>query len=74
MTLDVPEVRPAVLQRDAAERLDEYRKFRHRIRNIYASNLDPERMAHLVTGLTSLWQEIRTQLMDFTRFLGALAG
>jgi hypothetical protein len=41
MSLDVPDVRPPVLQTETAARLDEYRKFRHRIRNIYATNLDP---------------------------------
>ena len=46
MALDVPDVRPPVLQMVTADQLDEYRKFRHRIRNIYATNLDPERMAH----------------------------
>ncbi len=74
MALDVPDVRPPVLEQDTANKLDEYRKFRHRIRNIYATNLDPDRMAHLVTGLTSLWPQIRAQLAAFTEFLNELAG
>lgn len=73
MALDIPDVRPAVLQPDTAIQLDEYRKFRHRIRNIYATNLDPELMAHLVAGLSMLWPDIRTELVAFTRFLGELA-
>lgn len=74
MSLDVPDVRPAVLEQDTAEALDEYRKFRHRIRNIYATNLDPDRMAHLVTGLTTLWPQICVELVIFAKFLGELAG
>ncbi|MBM4461423.1 MAG: antitoxin [Chloroflexi bacterium] len=74
MALDVPEVRPSVLQQDTAARLDEYRKFRHRIRNIYATNLDPDRMAHLVTDLPSLWPQIHRELAAFTTFLRELAG
>ena len=54
--------------------LDEYRKFRHRIRNIYATNLDPERMAPLVVGLTTLWPAIRQELAAFAAFLDDLAG
>lgn len=54
IALDVPDVRPPVLQPNTATQLDEYRKFRHRIRNIYATNLDPDRMAPLVIGLPAL--------------------
>ena len=35
MALDVPDVRPPVLQMVTADQLDEYRKFRHRIRNAW---------------------------------------
>lgn len=73
MALDVPDVRPAVLGTDTAARLDEYRKFRHRIRNIYTTNLEPDRMAHLVGNLPTLWQQIRNELAAFARFLGELA-
>src|SRR3990172_1326244 len=51
MTLDLADTRPPVIRKETAERLDEYRKFRHRIRNIYASSLDPARMQPLVTEL-----------------------
>jgi hypothetical protein len=74
MCLDVPDVRPPVLQPDTAVRLDEYRKFRHRIRNIYATNLDPERMAPLIVGLANLWPAIRRELAAFAAFLANLAG
>lgn len=53
-------------------RLDEYRKFRHRIRNIYATNLDPERMKHLVLGLPTLWRHVRQDLDRFMDFLKRL--
>ena len=36
MVIDIPSVRPAVLSSETAEQLDEYRKFRHLVRNIYA--------------------------------------
>lgn len=73
IALDVPDVRPAVLRPDTAAQLDEYRKFRHRIRNIYATSLDPDRMAHLVGGLPTLWLRIRDELAGFSRFLAELA-
>jgi hypothetical protein len=73
MTLDLPEARPAVLNRDTAAHLDEYRKFRHRVRNIYATNLDPDRMASLIATLPTLWEQIKQELAAFTAFLDQLA-
>lgn len=73
MALDIPDVRPPVIQAATADQLDEYRKFRHRIRNIYTTNLDPERMAPLVLHLPKLWSRIRSDLEQFTRFLRGLA-
>lgn len=69
MTVEVPDVRPAVLQPDTASALDDLRRFRHRIRNIYATNLDPERVKPLVTGLPALWQRLRENLGAFVGFL-----
>jgi hypothetical protein len=57
------------LTTDTATKLDEYRKFRHRIRNIYATNLDPDRMKHLVDGLPTLWRQVRQELTAFAAFL-----
>lgn len=73
MALDVPDVRPPVIQMATAAELDEYRKFRHRVRNIYASSLDPERMAPLVLRLLALWPQIRSELQLFAQFLKRLA-
>jgi hypothetical protein len=73
MTLDLPQVRPPVLSKESAAKLDEYRKFRHRVRNIYATNLDPQRMRPLVEELGLLWADIREELNRFADFLAALA-
>lgn len=73
MALDVPETRPPIIQRSTALQLDEYRKFRHRIRNIYATSLDPVRVQPLVGGLPELWSILKHDLSDFVVFLNALA-
>jgi hypothetical protein len=44
MTLDIEEVRPALLDRELVGRIDELRSFRHVFRNIYQSELDPKRV------------------------------
>jgi hypothetical protein len=73
MTLDIPEARPPVIQRSTASQLDEYRKFRHRIRNIYATSLDPARVQPLVGGLPTLWSNLKLDLVNFAEFLNTLA-
>ena len=69
MLLDMPDMRPAVLQPETASALDEYRRFRHRIRNIYVTRLDPERIKPLVIGLPVVWQQLQEQLSAFSAFL-----
>jgi len=72
MALDLPEIRPPVIQADTARRLDEYRKFRHLVRNVYASNLDAARVERLVDDLPETWGQVRRDLADFSQFLDQL--
>ena len=44
MALDIEGVRPHLLNRELAVRIDELRSFRHVFRNIYQSELDPKRV------------------------------
>lgn len=48
MTLSIPEVRPPVLSRETAGKMDEFRAFRHVFRNVYGFNLSSERMVDLL--------------------------
>jgi len=43
MTTDIATVRPAVLQRETARRLEEYLRFRHLFRHAYGFDLEWER-------------------------------
>ncbi|MBI3914306.1 MAG: antitoxin [Chloroflexi bacterium] len=74
MQSSLSQVRPAVLSHETADWLDEYRKFRHRVRNIYATNLVPDRMQLLVRDLPSGWRRLRHELETFATFLENLAG
>jgi hypothetical protein len=62
-----------VLESSTAAQLDEYRKFRHRIRNIYAGDLDANRMQTLVEKLPLLWELLQQELGAFVRFLEGIA-
>jgi hypothetical protein len=70
---DVVDVRPAVINQNNALTLDEFRRFRHLVRNVYTMNLVPDRMAGLMTALPDLWPALRAELLAFADFLEALA-
>lgn len=69
---EVPGVRTAVIGDQSATGLDELRRFRHLIRNVYATNLIPDRMETLVKALPELWRNLRPELTSFASFLEAL--
>ena len=69
MAREVPGVRPAVISADIAAALDEYRRFRHLVRNVYATNLVPAKMQGLVERLPGLWSRLRVELSAFAALL-----
>lgn len=62
MARDVAGIRPAVISAGSVQTLDQLRRFRHLVRNVYATNLVPERMADLVVSLDRLWPTLRQEL------------
>lgn len=72
MTRDLANVRPAVIGQDTVLALDEFRRFRHLVRNVYTMNLSPEKMAGLMPALPILWPTLRAELLAFADFLGEL--
>lgn len=73
MMHDLAEVRPAVISQDSALVLDEFRRFRHLVRNVYTMNLVPDKMAGLMSALPRLWSRLRAELLAFADFLEDLA-
>ena len=73
MTVDVPGIRPAVLSEANRNALDEFRGFRHVVRNVYSYNLDPVRIGLLVKNLTTLSAGVHAELLAFTNFLEEIA-
>ena len=69
MGLDLPKVRPPVLNSDSIERLDEYLRFRHVVRNVYTFSFDPERIGRLVKELKPAFDKVRQELLLFANFL-----
>lgn len=73
MAADRPNARPSVISQETAIKLDEFRRFRHLVRNIYTFNLVPEKMENLVQNLPALWEQLRAELLATADYLAALA-
>ena len=72
MRLEIPAVRPAVISPETRGELDEYRRFRHCVRNTYAADLRPAQLQPLVERLPSTWAGLERELLAFADFLDSL--
>jgi uncharacterized protein YukE len=69
MAQEVPQVRPAVISEKSRSRLDEFRGFRHVVRNVYTFKFDPEKVEKLATEVPGLFADISPELLAFADFL-----
>lgn len=73
MSAEIDGVRPAVISRETRYCLDDYRGFRHVVRNIYAFNLKPSRLQELTNDLRTCYGSVVRELDAFAGFLERLA-
>jgi|DewCreStandDraft_4_1066084.scaffolds.fasta_scaffold119484_2 hypothetical protein len=73
MSMALTPVRPQVLSTKTSKALDEYLRFRHVVRNIYAFEFDPERIERLVQQLQPAFEQLQAELLAFADFLTKLA-
>jgi len=66
---EVPQTRPAVISKDSAKRLNEYRGFRHVVRNVYTYQFDPAKVEKLVSAVNELFTQLNAELSAFADFL-----
>jgi hypothetical protein len=69
MTRTVPNVRPAVISKSVCKQLDEYRGFRHIVRNVYAYHLNPLKLEKLVKESAGMFAQLAAELSAFIAFL-----
>ena len=69
MTLEVPEVRPAVIGPTLAGTLGEYLRFRHVFRNVYGSVIDAERLRPLERRLPATLAVFRERIRAFLSWM-----
>jgi hypothetical protein len=72
MTLELKNIRPAVLSPRTTKALDEYLRFRHVVRNIYTFELAPDRIERLVKNLRPVFTQAQIELLAFADFLEKL--
>lgn len=68
----IPGVRPAVLRRSTRNLLDEFRAFRHVVRNLYTFRLRPERIETLAAALPECFAALEADIQEFCSFLQQL--
>ncbi|HBY94675.1 MAG: hypothetical protein M5U01_01930 [Ardenticatenaceae bacterium] len=73
MSAEIDEVRPAVTRRETRYCLEEYRGFRHVVRNVYTFNLRPTRLQELTVELRACYEAVADDLEAFAGFLERLA-
>ncbi len=69
MTEEVPVTRPAVISDQVFQQLNEYRGFRHVVRNVYTFRFDPIKIEKLVTSLPVCFTGVKAELSAFANFL-----
>ncbi len=72
VSVEIPFIRPAVLRRSTRDCLDEYRRFRHVVRNVYTFVFDRARLRELAQSLPDCFEEVSRDLRAFQEFLGRL--
>ena len=69
MALDIPAVRPAVIDADLAGTLEEYLRFRHVFRNVYGAVPSAERMRSLEARLPATLEAFRNRMRSFLAWM-----
>ncbi|MCX6048626.1 MAG: hypothetical protein NT075_26280 [Chloroflexi bacterium] len=69
MSAELGSLRPAVISSETRYCLDEYRGFRHVVRNVYSFNLRSGRLEQLSEEVHPCYEAVKQDLIHFTQFL-----
>lgn len=72
MGREVSGLRPAVISEEIVTFLDEYRGFRHVVRNIYTYKFDPVRIDVLTRNAKHFFKQLKREMLAFADFLDFL--
>lgn len=74
MASEISGVRPAVISAATRLALDEYRGFRHIVRNVYTFRFDPPKLQPLVENASATLAQARAELLAFAKFVEQQGG
>lgn len=69
MSADMRDRRPRVMRAETLVCVDEYRRFRHVVRNVYTFNIRPQRVRELVEELPECMNLVAADIESFCAFL-----
>lgn len=69
MSIEIPGSRPAVISPETVDMLQDYRGFRHIVRNVYTYHLNPDKMERLINNLDAVHEKVTAELTAFAGFL-----
>ncbi|HRO23725.1 MAG TPA: hypothetical protein PLR07_05440 [Promineifilum sp.] len=69
MCVELPGIRPRVLTEVTCTALDDFLRFRHVVRNVFAFQLDGDRVGHLTLEARTVFDQLYSELMMFVIFL-----
>lgn len=72
MCLDLPPIRPRVLSEQTCAALADFLRFRHVVRNVYAFQLDGDRVNQLAQKARAVHDQVSTELRVFADYLDQL--
>ncbi len=73
MTLHIPTLRPPVIRDETASLLDEFRRFRHRVRHAYGFTLRWPTLRGLLAEFDGAYQSLVADAHQFVAFLKAMS-
>ena len=69
MTRELSLIRPAIISIDVLERLDDFRGFRHIVRNVYTFMFDMAKMEKLIRDAPIVFEQLKKELLAFANFI-----
>jgi hypothetical protein len=69
MAKEIPQLRPAVLSSRVCGLLQDYKGFRHIVRNVYTYRFDVKKIEQLVTEAPYIFEEAKSEILSFATFL-----
>jgi hypothetical protein len=69
MMKNIPGIRPAVISPETGRLLDELRRFRHVVRNVYTHKFSPEKIENLTRDASAAFERLQAELLAFVVFL-----